>query len=227
MQTTQLWWAYSMGMRIVWPLTPMNHLRLKIGVGKNESCFNATKTVELIFDFRKDSPHHPVLSIDGSEIKQENNVRYLGTTISCKLSWEDNVQGIYSNCQKKLYLLRKLNNFGVTNNIKNAFFRSCILSVLSFNVISFWVNANVSDKEKLFRVVRQASKLTCIDLDLDVYVDELYWKQVCKIMNDPTHPLYPCFSYLPSGRRLRAHKVRLSRTQKSFIPYSISLFNEK
>ena len=50
---------------------------------------------------------------------------------------------------------------------------------------------------------------------------------VNKIMKDETHPLHPAYQLLPSGRRLRVCHTRTSRFRKSFVPYSVRLYNSE
>lgn len=75
---------------------------------------------------------------------------------------------------QRLYLLRKLNDFGVSQNILEMVYKN-----LSFNMATSYRHSDV--KCKLSRVVIIASKITV----------------------NPSHPLYPQFKLLPSGRRFR------------------------
>lgn len=45
------------------------------------------------------------------------------------------------------------------------------------------------------------------------------------ITSDPSHPAYPMFDLLPSGRRYRSIKSRTSRLMNSFFPWAIRTVN--
>ena len=47
-----------------------------------------------------------------------------------------------------------------------------------------------------------------------------------KIIKDQTHPLYPYITTLPHGR-LRMLKYKTDRFHKTFLPYTIKLYNVK
>ena len=59
----------------------------------------------------------------------------------------------------------------------------------------------------------------------DILYQEGTLKQVVKIMQDQTHPLYKCYMFLRSGRRLSLPIIRTDRYKKSFVPSSIRIFN--
>eukprot|EP00061_Rhincodon_typus_P008364 g30901.t1 len=53
---------------------------------ENKLCLNVGKTKELIIDFRKKGGEHALIYINGQEIERMDSVKFLGVTISDKLS---------------------------------------------------------------------------------------------------------------------------------------------
>ena len=100
----------------------------------NNLVLNISKTKEMIIDFRKKkTPIHPLV-IDGTEVLQADSVKFLGSTISKDLSWCNNTIGIIKKAQKRMYFLRHLKRFGLSQAILTRFYRAVIESVLSFSI---------------------------------------------------------------------------------------------
>ncbi len=52
------------------------------------------KTVEMIEDFRRDPPALPPLTIMNSSVKTVESLRFMGTTISQDLKWDNHIDSI-------------------------------------------------------------------------------------------------------------------------------------
>ena len=65
---------------------------------------NATKTKELIFDFRHCNISHVPLSTDNPIVEICDNFEYLGITFDCKLKWSNHFSLIVSKCKQILFL---------------------------------------------------------------------------------------------------------------------------
>ena len=78
----------------------------------------------------------------------------------------------------------------------------------------------------LSRIIYTASKIVGIP---QAPLSELFcasvFKKASKIVNDPSHPLFPLFELLPSGRRFRAPRWKKVLFKRSFVPSSISILN--
>jgi len=87
-------------------------------------------------------------------------------------------------------------------------------------------SATKSDIRRLQRTVRTAERIIGAPLPT---LQELYTsrvrKRAQKITLDPSHPSYPLFELLPSGRRFRAANTRTVRHKNSFFPQAIYLMN--
>lgn len=89
-------------------------------------------------------------------------------------------------------------------------YRSLTESVLTFNIVSWYGNLLVRDRNKLTQVVNQASKIIGHkQMQLQDLFNQAITKKATQVYNDPTHPLQPSVRLLPSGRRL---VVPLGRT---------------
>lgn len=143
-----------------------------------------------------------------------------------KLSFEANTDHILKKANQRLYLLRKLRSFSVSQEILETVYRSLIESVLVFNCIVWFGNLSVKNKTRLTRVVNMAGKIIGLgqySLE-DLYISAVRRKSL-SIVSDPTHPLSDQFQLLPSGRRYRMPFAKKNAFKKSFIPTAVSILN--
>ena len=96
---------------------------------------NVNKLKEMIVDFRrkKSSPPLPLV-IDGRTAEIVQHFKFLGSTISSNLKWEQNVFNIVQKPQQRLYFLRRFRSFGLTTQVMLNFYRAVIESVLIFSI---------------------------------------------------------------------------------------------
>ncbi|XP_068089472.1 nephrocan-like [Hyperolius riggenbachi] len=76
--------------------------------GDNNLVLNAAKTVELVIDFRRNPPPLTPVLIGGNEVSRVSSVRFLGTTLTNNLKWEQNTIRIQKKSQQRLFFLRQL-----------------------------------------------------------------------------------------------------------------------
>ena len=99
---------------------------------------NTNKTKELMFGgVRTTQPSKPIF-IDNQEVEIVKSFKYLGTLLDESLSFCEHVDYVYKKAQQRLFLLRKLNSFDVSQHILQLVYRSLIASVLSFNIITWY-----------------------------------------------------------------------------------------
>ena len=96
---------------------------------------NVGKTEEVIFDFRTSGTTPDPLVIDGQTVRRVEAYKYLGTIIDAKLRFNENTDRIYKKAQSRLYMLRKLRSFGVSENVLKLFYHSFIESLLTFSFL--------------------------------------------------------------------------------------------
>ena len=189
---------------------------------------NISKTKELVFDSRKEKEPFIPVTIDQQSVEVVSSIKYLGTFVDSKLSFNDNVVSAYKKAEQRLYLLRKLRSLGVGRHVLEPYVYRCLVeSVLSFSTVTWYGNLSVKNRPRLARVVNTASRIIGVE---QKQLCALYHLSVCRkslsILHDKTHFLNICFQHLPSGRRL---KVPLAENvyKKSFIPTGMTPFSFK
>ncbi len=128
--------------------------------------------------------------------------------------------------QQRLYFLRQLRKFNLPQKLLKQFYSAIIESVLGTSITVWFGSATKSDIRRLQRTVRTAERIIGAPLPT---LEELYTsrvrKRAQKITLDPSHPSYPLFELLPSGRHYRAPNTRTARNKNSFFPQAIYLMN--
>ena len=124
--------------------------------------------------------------------------------------------------QQRLYFLRQLKKFGVSQSVLTHFYRAIIESVLTFSITVRYGSTTQRDKENLDRIVKVATKVIGCDLPS---IESLYSVRLIrksnKITADGTHPAHHIFKLLPSGKRFRFLKCRTNRFKNSFYPRAV------
>uniref|UniRef100_A0A8C1J6G0 Reverse transcriptase domain-containing protein n=1 Tax=Cyprinus carpio TaxID=7962 RepID=A0A8C1J6G0_CYPCA len=200
--------------------------QLAVWCSLNNLELNTLKTVEMIVDFRRNPPALPPLTIMNSTVAAVESFRFLGTTISQDLKWDNHIDSIVKKAQQRLYFLRQLRKFNLPQELLKQFYSAVIESVLCTSITVWFGSATKSDIRRLKRTVRTAERIIGAPLPT---LQELYTsrvrKRAQKITLDPFHPSYPLFELLPSGRRFRAANTRTVRHKNSFFPQAIYLMN--
>ncbi|KAK3530048.1 hypothetical protein QTP86_010336 [Hemibagrus guttatus] len=173
---------------------------------------NTLKTVEMIVDFRRNTPALPPLTIMNSTVPTVESFRFLGTTISQDLQWDTHIDSIIKKAQQRLYFLRQLRKFNLPQELLIHFYSAVIESVLCMSITVWFGSTTKSDMRRLQRTVRTAERIIGAPLPT---LQELYTsrvrKRALKITLDPSHPGHILFDLLPSGRRYRAANTRTAR----------------
>ncbi len=192
---------------------------LAVWCSLNNLELNTLKTVEMIVDFRRNPPALPPLTIMNSTVTAVESFRFLGTTISQDLKWDNHIESIVEKAQQRLYFLRQLRKFNLPQELLKQFYSAIIESVLCTSITVWFSSATKSDLRRLRRVVRTAERIISTTLPT---LQELYLSRVSKragkITLDPSHPAHSLFELLPSGRRYRALSTRTARHRNSFFP---------
>ena len=195
---------------------------------ENNLKLNTSKTQEVIIDFRKKRDPVPPLIIKGEVIKQVSHAKFLGTTIASSLSWEENCRLIKKKAHQRLYFLRQLKKFRMRREILYQFYKASIESILTFSICAWFGGLTIKDKAALNRIIVISGKIIGSELpSLDELFNQRSLKKARKITKDCSHPAYPLFELLPSGKRFRTMKTRTKRFQNSFYPQAIGLMNAK
>ncbi|KAL0153228.1 hypothetical protein M9458_051469, partial [Cirrhinus mrigala] len=189
---------------------------LAVWCSHNNLELNMLKTVEMTVDFRRNPPALHPLTIMDSTVTSVETFRFLGTTITQNLKWDNHIDLIVKKAHQRLYFLRQLKQF----------YLAIIESLLCTSITVWFSSATKTDLRRLQRIVRTAERIigTTLPTLQDLYSSRVS-KRVSKIILDPSHPAHFLFELLPSGRRYRARTTKTARHRKSFFPQAIYLMN--
>ncbi|MGL4906709.1 MAG: alkylated DNA repair protein domain-containing protein, partial [Plesiomonas sp.] len=179
-----------------------------------------------IVDFRRNPPALPPLTIMNSTVAAVESFRFLGTTISQDLKWDNHIESTVKKAQQRLYFLRQLRKFNLPQELLKQFYSAIIESILCTSITVWFSSATKYDLRRLQRVVRSAERIigTTLPTLQELYTSRVR-KRAKKITLDPSHPAHSIFELLPSGRRYRALSTRTTRHKNSFFPHAIHLMN--
>ena len=148
---------------------------------------------------------------------------YIYQSLSCNL----NISLIISKSHQRIYFLRQLRKFGVSQAGMTHFYRAAIESVLTFSLLVWSGSATSQDKQQLGRVVRRASEIIGCSLPtIGSHYDATISRKTRKIISDPSHPAHHLFTLLPSGRRYRSITSKTSRFRDSTYLQAIRHLNK-
>ena len=188
---------------------------------------NISKTKEMIFCLNKKlNPQANHILIDNSPVEIVEKYKYLGVYIDNKLNWNEHISYLKSSMNKRLFLLRTLRKFNINKKILANFCDSSLLSVLTYAIQAWYPPCNASSKIQLQSIVNRAVKISQhVTKDCTSLCNYKCIQSAKKILSDNSHPLASELTLLPSKRRLNVPFCRLSKHAKSFIPYTIILYN--
>ena len=177
-----------------------------------------------VFDFKTKKTHLVPLSIAGEV--QIKTFKFLGTTISRYLKWNESIEATIKKAHQRVFVLRQLKKFNVSQSVLTQFYCAAIESILTFSVTVSYSSARHQDKDKLDRRVRTASETIGSDLSSIASVYYLRSDRKLKaIVQDTPHPANHLIHPLPSGHRYRIMRARTSRFPNSFYCKAIRSFN--
>ncbi len=99
---------------------------LAVWCSLNNLELNMLKTVEMIVDFRRNPPALPPLTIMNSTVTAVESFRFLGTTISQDLKWDNHIDSIVRKAQQRLYFLCQLRKFNLPQELLKQFYSAII-----------------------------------------------------------------------------------------------------
>lgn len=181
---------------------------------------NVSKTNELVFDFRKQKTNIPASSINGNDVEIVDSYRYLGTQFDSQLKFDINTESIVKKAHQRIYLLRRINSFGVSKPILCSVYASYIESLLTFSFICSFNSLTVKDGNNINQIVKICSKIIGIQLnDLNYTLKRrMLQRAKCITSCSQGHVLSGKFTLMPSGRRYVQPPRRTNRYSKSFVP---------
>ncbi len=180
----------------------------------------------MIVDFRRNPPALPPLTIMNSTVTAVESFRFLGTTISLDLKWDNHIESIVKKAQQRLYFLRQLRKFNLPQELLKQFYSAIIESVLCTSIAVWFSSATKSDLRRLRRVVWTAERINGTTLPT---LQELYLSRVSKragkITLDPSHPAHSLFELFRLVDATELWAPERPDTGNSFFPQAIHLMN--
>ena len=192
-------------------------------------------------------PQSPSLTIGGTVLKESDDLVILGVTFDSKMTFEKHLRSVSRAASQRLGILRKSWQVFHDRSLLRRCFRGFLLPVLEY-CSAVWCSAADTDLRLLDRVVNGASFLTggvlyihtggVFECDLAHRRSVAVLCMLYKIRCNPMHPLCGALPvpYVPvrvTRGALIAHRFtyapprcRTSQCRRTFIPLSVSLWND-
>ena len=188
---------------------------------------NASKTKEIIYDCRKRKGCNIPVFINNSYIEMVTSHKYLGVVLDNSLTFSEHIQTICSKVCSRLYILRQLNQLGANSDLKTAYYRTNIESILMYSAIIFYPYLTAKIRREWFRPYKIALKLGINKVVPPL--DSLVKKYICNlsrnIISNETHPLHDCYKMLPRSKKISIPYCRNNKFINSFVINSSLIFN--
>ncbi len=110
----------------------------------NNLDLNTLKSMEMIVDFRRNPPALPSLTIMNSSVTAVESFRYLGTTSSQDLKWDNHIESMVKKAQQRLYFLHQLRKINLPQELLIQFYTAIIESVLCTSITVWFSSATKS-----------------------------------------------------------------------------------
>ncbi len=123
--------------------------QLSVWCNLNNLELKTLKTVEMIVDFRRNPPALPPLTITNSTVTAVESFRFLSTTISQELKWDNHIVSIVKKAQQRLYFLHQLRKFILPQKLLIQFYSAIIEPVLCTSITVWFSSATKSDLRRL------------------------------------------------------------------------------
>ena len=195
---------------------------------ENYLTLNASKTKEMVWDFRKAaSPSKPV-TVSDVEVERVSSYKYLGLILDNQWSFKIHAAAQIKKANKRVYCIRVMKQFRVNVNIMQNFFNSCVPPVLMYAGTGFYGSLTKILKYELDKPRRTCERLLgqCQLTTNDALYKTGTLRLAKAIVKDELHPLHQEYRMMPSGRRYQVCRVRTNRFRDTFIPNSIRLLNK-
>ncbi len=191
---------------------------------ENHLSLNIDKTKELVVDYRRQSREHTPITIDKTPVERVSSFKFLGVHITEDLTWSAHTDAVLKKAHQHLFFLRRLRKFGTSPRILRSFYTCTVESILTGCITAWFGNSTAGNRRALERVVRTACHIVGGELPSlqDIYTRRCT-RKARRIIKDSSHPSHSLLSLLPSGRRFRSIRSRISRLRDSFFPQAIRL----
>ncbi|XP_025755542.1 uncharacterized protein sypl1 isoform X1 [Oreochromis niloticus] len=113
---------------------------------------NVSITKEMVVTFssrQRDLAASVTTTIHGKPVEVVDKYKYLGTIFDNLLKFSANTEEILRRCHQRLYLLRKLNSFGVNTPIMMTFYYAFLESIMTFSITCWFHSLSFQNKNRL------------------------------------------------------------------------------
>ncbi len=119
-----------------------------------------------------------------STVAAVESFKFLGTTISQDLKWDNHTDSTVKKAQQRLYFLRQLRKFNLPQELLKQFYSAIIESVLCSSITVWFGSATKTDIRRLQRTVRTAERIIASPLPnlQDLYISRVR-KRAKKVTN--------------------------------------------
>ncbi|KAI4901333.1 hypothetical protein NFI96_020768 [Prochilodus magdalenae] len=147
-------------------------------------------------------------------------------TITKDLKWDCNISLIIKKAQQRMYFLRQLRKFNLSQELMIQFYTSTMESVITTSITVWGSSGTKQDTHRLQRIISSAEKTTGVKLLtlLDLHTSRTR-RHADKIITDPSHPSHHLFLRLPTVWHFSQMRIKTTRLQRSFFPHAITLTN--
>ena len=108
--------------------------RLTGWCSENDLELNVSKTKERLFDFSKKKTPHVPPTFAGEVVEEVKTFKFLDTTISSDLKWDENISSATKKAHQRLFFLRQLKKFKVSHSLLTQFYRVATESILTSSI---------------------------------------------------------------------------------------------
>ncbi len=126
---------------------------------------NAKKSKEMIIDFRKNKTIIPETRIGNQPIPRVKSYKLLGIWLDDDMKWSTNTDYITKKEAKRLYLLRKLKNYGASKEDLKSFYCDTVRSVVEYGAHLWHRNLTNEQHGAIERIQKRALRITSPGLE--------------------------------------------------------------
>ena len=157
--------------------------------------FNAAKTVSLIISKKRSKPHHPVLTLGGTNINEVSYHKHLGIVLSSDATWTNHLEIVLAKAWKRLGYIRQY-KFLLNRTSLQKLYQAFIRPLLVYGNI-LWDNCTIENQRSVENVQLEAARLVTGATKLysiQRLYDETKWETLQRRRNK--HKLFELFKMI-------------------------------
>lgn len=190
---------------------------------RNKLILNASKTKELIFDFRKEKHFNRPVTVHTMPVEQVDHIKYLGCFIDNKFLFNKQADYVLKKAAQRRFLVYKLYSFNINPKLVSLAYTALVRSVITYCLSIYYYLINNKHKRRLTKIFEKCQHHR--KLNLQLFLDNSEINMMKNILKSNSHPLKNEFVLLPSGRRLAIPFTRTTRFSRTFVPHASATSN--